>query len=362
MKGRENRKVKRYPLQWKAAVVFGQTEKRPVLHTRTLDLSAAGAAFLSEVSDLAGSVVTVLLAQPLPDGKNAPKMVKASARVVSAVEAMNAQGFRYGLSFIRMRGDDLEILEKVLNVVASGDRVEAAQSASPGPHAGSSTSPAIAGSGRLAQLRQLAQAKLIEEDQPDPQEEIDQRVSDALQQSYQYLKDLAEQLNVVKPAYAEGYRIVGVPEFGGLAWEFGHADFRSREISPTKKLYEQVTMNFRLSGNKRIRVTRESPASDRLKQVLQDNKLEFEASESRNDKGHTDKTTFVLPCEVKASLLLEGDFANGRVMLRTRNVERFGIAEHYLAPGAITEKSLDELTAYILGETHRIGPLLLRSN
>lgn len=367
MTGRENRKFKRYPMQWKAAVIFGHAEKRPVLHTRTIDLSVAGSAFLSQANDLAGSVVTVLLAQPLPDGKNAPKTVKASAKVVSAVEAMNAEGFRYGLSFLRIPGDDLEVLEKMLNVVASAGRVEmahveqAAQAASPGPESGTSPSTAVAGGGRLAQLRQLAQAKLEEEERPDPQEEIDQRVSDALQRAYQYLKDLTEQLNVVKPAYAKGYRIVGVPEFGDLAWEIGRIDFRSREISPTKKLYEQVAMHFRLSGNKQIRVTRENPATDRLRQVLRDNKMEFQESESRNDKGYTDKTTFVLPCEVRASLILEGDFGNGRIVLRTRNVERFGMTEHQLVPEAIAEKSLDELTVYILGETHRIGPLLLRT-
>jgi hypothetical protein len=361
MTGRENRKFKRYPMQWKAAVIFGHAEKRPVLHTRTIDLSVAGSAFLSEANDLAGSMVTVLLAQPLPDGKNAPKTVKASAKVVSAVEAMNAQGFRYGISFLRMPGDDLEVLEKMLNVVASGGHAEMAQAATPGPAPGASPSSAAAGGGRLAQLKRLAQAKLEEEERPDPQEEIDQRVSDALQRAYQYLKDLTEQLNVVKPAYDKGYRIVGVPEFGNLAWETGRIDFRSREISPTKKLYEQVAMHFRLSGNKQIRVTRENPASDRLRQVLRDNKMEFQESGSRNEKGYTDKTTFVLQCEVRASLILEGDFGNGRIMLRTRNVERFGMAEHRLVPEAIADKSLDELTAYILGETHRIGPLLLRT-
>ena len=69
---------------------------------------------------------------------------------------------------------------------------------------------------------------------------------------------------------------------------------------------------------------------------------------------------FDFPCEVKASVVLEGNFKTGRIQLKTRNVERFGLFEHQLAPEAITEAALEEFTSFILSETHRIGPLLLR--
>ena len=65
-------------------------------------------------------------------------------------------------------------------------------------------------------------------------------------------------------------------------------------------------------------------------------------------------------CEVSASVLLEGNFKTGRILLRTRNVERFGILEHQLVPEAITQESLEEFAGFILGETNRIGPLLLK--
>ena len=38
----------------------------------------------------------------------------------------------------------------------------------------------------------------------------------------------------------------------------------------------------------------------------------------------------------------------------------FGTLEHVLAPEAITEESLVELSRFMLGESRRIGPLLLK--
>ena len=323
-------------------MVFDKAVGKPILHTQTQDLSPDGAAIHSEDEDLKGSLVTVLLAQPPLHEGETPRMMKVRARIVSSMRAPRTAGFRHGLSFLRSPGDGLDFLESLLQTAAPA-----------------APTPAAAG-GRLAQLRQLAQAKLTEEKAPDPQEQINARVGDALQRAFQYLKDLAEQLNVVQPAYARGYTIAGVPEFSGLAWESGRTDMRMRETSPGKKIFEQVTLNYKISGKKQLRVARENPASDRLKQLLTDNKIEFKAREERNERGSFARTVFEFPCEVKAHVVLEGNFTTGRIQLKTRNVERFGIFEHQLAPEAITEASLEEFTGFILSETHRIGPLLLQ--
>jgi hypothetical protein len=344
------RRYKRYPAQWKAAVVFRKADQKPVLHTSTLDLSVGGAAILSEDGNLTGAVVTVLIARPLREGWDAPKTMKALAEVVSTVKLGSPSRFRHGIRFLR--GEQLETLEQLLAASAVRDTAASLQAQS---------QPAPAVGGRLAQLRQLAEAKRATESAPDPQDAIDQRISNALQRAYQYLKDLVEQLDVVKPAFPKGYTITGVPEFDGLAWDYGRADFRARELSPGSKRYEQVTLHFRLSRDKQIRVTREAPASDRLTQQLRDNKIEYEVYESRNEKGVLDKTTFAFACRVRAWLVLEGDFKAGRIKLSTRNVERFGISEHEFEPDDVTETALDELTAFILGESPPIGRLRTRS-
>lgn len=73
------RKSKRYPIQWKAAVVFDRSTGKPTLHTQTDDLSAGGAAIHSDYSDITGSTVTLLLAQPQGDEGEAPKMIRVRA-------------------------------------------------------------------------------------------------------------------------------------------------------------------------------------------------------------------------------------------------------------------------------------------
>ena len=346
------RQSKRYPIHWKAAMVFDKAISKPVFHTQTLDLSIGGAARPSEYADLTGFTVTLLLARPPRHSGETPRMLKVRARIVSTVQTSNDPGYRHGLRFVHSPDDGLDMLSLFLNDADAAEVVQDAPVAS---------RPATPVGGRLARLKQLAEAKRAEENRPDPQEVLDLRVSDALQRSYQYLKELTEQLNVATPTYTgKGYAMVGVPEFDGLAWENGRIDFGVQEISPEKNLCKQVSLYYRLSGNKQLKVSREYPACERLKQILTDNKIEFKTDEKRNDRGSLLQTTFMFPCEVKASVVLSGNFETGKLLLKLRNVERFGIMDFVLAPEAISDASLDELTGLILGETNRIGPLLLQ--
>jgi len=325
-------------------VVFDSVQGRPVVHTRTEDLSAGGAAIFSKHGDLTGTIVNLLLAYPTRKGGEAPKVLKVRARVVSTVRTPGMARYRHGLSFIRSPDDGLDALDVFVSATAAA----VATPAAPAP------------GGRLVQLQQLAETRVAEGKALDPQEAIDANVSDALAKAYRYLKDLAGHLNAVHPAYSRGYGIAGVPEFGGLEWEEGEADFHMREISPAVKLYERVSLRFRLSGKKQIRVAREYPAAEKLQQLLEDSNIEFHAQGIWNKRGSLERTAFEFPCEVTASLLLLGQFDTGKLLLRARNVSGFGSMEQILAPRAVTEKSLDELAAFILGETGGLGPLLLR--
>jgi hypothetical protein len=347
------RRSSRYPLRWKAAVVFDTAHSKPVVHTQTQDLSVIGAAIYTEHGDLTGAVVTLLLAYPSRIAGEIPKVLKVRARVVSSVRTPGMPQYRHGLSFIRSPDDGMDDLEEILRAVApvahrkEPDAVDTATA----PDAG----------GRLAQLRQLARAKLVEDKTADPQDAINASVSDALGIAYRYLKDLAEQLNVINPAYRKGYSIAGVPEFNDLSWEEGHADFEMREVSPILRLYDRVSLRFQLSGKKQIRVARDYPASEKLKQWLADCNIGFNEHVEWNARGSIERTTFNFPCEVKASVLLFGQFDMGKLLLRTRNVSGFGAMEQILAPEAVSDESLDELTSFILGENSRLGPLLLQN-
>jgi hypothetical protein len=210
-------------------------------------------------------------------------------------------------------------------------------------------------------LRKLAEAKRTEAKPPDRRDELDASLSEALRTAHHYLKDLAEQLNVIKPVYRKTYAIPGFPEFPSLAWEEGKADFRMREVTQILKRYDRVSLRFRLSAGKELKVTREYPASEKLKQFLDESGIQYASHDMYHERGATEGTKFIVPCEVKASLVLSNELSLGKVLLRASNVSGFGAMSQLLAPEAIDDESLDELTAFILGETKGLGAQLLRN-
>jgi len=221
--------------------------------------------------------------------------------------------------------------------------------------------PISEGSSRLAKYKQLAQAKRSDENKPDTPQEVAALVSGAVEKAYRYLKEFTEQLYLVKPAYARQYSVVGVPKFDGLVWEGSRIDFRTREISPAFKAYEQLTLHYRWSAGKLLRASRESPAEEQLIKLLRETRIEFTTQEERNQRGSVVRTTFIIPCVVKASLHLLGNFDTGKLTLSMRNVEHFGTLERVISPEAITEESLDELAGYIIGESSSLGLMLPKS-
>ncbi len=350
------RKSRRHPARWNVAVVLDNPGGEPiVLHTHSVDLSLGGMAILSERDVKADTMVSVLLVQPLRPGAESPKILKARARIVSSTPFDS--GHRLGLRFIEWTDDSLEIFAKSLGGIEAVRPRET-------PGAAPSSAPAISApltmNSRLSQLRELAQAKLAEQEKANSRESADERVSEALRRAYGYLKELSDQLNVVNPA-VKGYTILGVPDFSGLVWELGRADYRKRELAPTKSLYERVTLGYRLSARKQVRAAFDATRSVRLKQILAENKIQFTVRETRNDRGALDRVTFEFPCEVAASVLLVGNFDAGRIVLRLSNVGHFGALDHSLAPEAITEEALEEFVGFILGEHHRFERLLGKS-
>ncbi len=216
-------------------------------------------------------------------------------------------------------------------------------------------SPA-ASSSLLNTLKQKAEAKR-QGDQQDStlKSEQLQQVSASLGACFHYLNDLVQQLNILKPAYGKTYTLFGFGEFDELAWQEGRADYRMREGATEDRVYDQVTLRFRLASPKRFNVTREHPVSEKLRKALFDNGINFGVDEMRNDRGFVERATFSGACEVKAGLLIAGDFETGKLMLRTRNIERFGVSEYQFAPQALNHEALDELVRLILGEANQFN-------
>lgn len=362
------RRHKRYPIRWKAAVVFDKSTGRPILHTETFDLSAGGGAIRTNYDDLTGSVVTILLAQPPRRPGEQPRMLKLQAKVVSSSMAPPRPGYRHGMSFVNTPPEGVSGLEEVLRAAAAGavgeDPADAAIAATTASEPIAAADTTIGMTGRLAALKIAAAQKAAAEAaraKSESREEKEDRVSDSLKRAYAYLKDLVEQLDVLKPDMpAKNYVIHGVPEFSELAWDVGKLDMLSREVSPIRKLWTRVTLDYRLAkGRPILRVERAPPANDKLKQMLKDYQIGFSSRDEKTPGGAVIKTIFGINFEVLCQLHFEADYGAGMIRLSTRNVERYGRAEYVIAPQAITQESLEELTAFILCESTKLGPLLL---
>lgn len=348
------RRTRHYPVGWKVAVEVPDEEGKQVIQTEIRDLSATGAAIRAGYRELTGSIVKLSITWPgAPDEK---KPLRIRARVVSSSRTAGMSQYRHGLSFIRLPFDGRKELERMLQALPVAAKRDGP--VSPIAEAGDR---AAARRGRLAELRRLADAKRAEVKPPDRRDEVDASLSEALRIAYDYLKDLTEQLNVIKPAYRNVYVLPGLPEFPSLAWEEGKADFHMREVTPVLKRHDRVSLRFRLAGPKEIQVTREYPASEKLKQFLEEAGILYASNDMYNERGAVAGSKFIVPCEAKASLVLTNELALGKVLLRASNVAGFGALSHLLAPESIDDESLDELTAFILGETKGLGARLLRN-
>lgn len=112
----DKRKHRRHEARWKAALAYSASDKRPIFHTLTHDLSVYGTAVQSNADEKLESLLTLLLVPPTVDGV-AHRVIRLRAVVMSSRPFRN--GFRLGLSFIH----DTE-LEKLWAIIKSLEHLE----------------------------------------------------------------------------------------------------------------------------------------------------------------------------------------------------------------------------------------------
>lgn len=217
-----------------------------------------------------------------------------------------------------------------------------------------------ANSGLLAQLRQQAairqrelHAALAERNAAN--EAIDQ----ALKQLFFYLHDFVQQLNIVKPAIPRNYPLADHHVLDQLAWQEGFADYRTQSQS-AGALVELVTFSCHLSGSRELHIERDGPAVERFRATLFDYGLVFNCKEFKNQRRYVERAAFDIRGDVSVSARWRADFANGVLVLETRNLERLGSAIHSLRPQSIDQALLDDFGRLVLGQPNRFREQLNR--
>lgn len=255
--------------------------------------------------------------------------------------------------------------------VASGDAApvfpeilppgQAAERASQSPSEAlpaTAEAPSPAGGGLLDTLRRQASHRQRELHAAAIQrnaagEELDR----ALQALFSFLHELVQHLNVVKPAISRDYPLLDQVALSGLHWQEGFADYRSQAQS-AGALTELVSFSCQLAAPTVLRVDRDGFAVDRFRTLLFDYGLQFSCNEVRNRRHFVEYAEFSIPALVSVTARWRADFAQGRIVLETRNLERLGSIPYHIPPHAMTAELYEEFGRLVLGQPSRFRQLL----
>ncbi|MCX8017164.1 MAG: hypothetical protein N2690_04580 [Rhodocyclaceae bacterium] len=214
----------------------------------------------------------------------------------------------------------------------------------------------------LARLKQQAHSLQQDEGQRDKERELRAQILSAtLGAAFHYVDDLIKQLNIIKPPVPKEYLFPGNIVFSGMSWVEGAADFRMVPSASEDRRYESLSARFRLAAAKNIVVERDAIGIEPFRKTLHDHNIVFKIDEKRNARNLPESARFTFPCEIKAGFLIKADSARGDFVLRTRNIDRFGMMEFRLPVETLNHETLDELAQLFLGAKSRFLQMFRRS-
>lgn len=188
-----------------------------------------------------------------------------------------------------------------------------------------------------------------------------QLLSANLGAAFRYLDELVKQLNIIKPPIPKEFIFPGNILFTGLQWADGAADFRMLPTATEDRLYESLSVRLRIAAPRQLRFERDALGVEPMRKLLHDYGIVFQLEEIKNKRNMIERALFTVPCEIRAGFLIKANYQAGTVLLRTRNLDRFGAMEFALQPEDIKQETLDELARLMLGEESRFLKLFRRS-
>ena len=376
---KNRRKDKRYRTNWKVAMVFGASEKRPIFHTLTHDLSVNGTAIQYSTDEKVNTVLTLLLIPPAIDGID-QKVIKLKAVVMSSRAFRN--GFRLGFSFVHdaeleklwgtLKRLDLsgDTLPSVPQVAATPGNAPAAPQPAAAPASTAPAAPAPAHPLSQTSVLELIKQRNLDKKKADEQAVVDKeeeqrqfylRISDLLMTAHKYLHDLVTNLNELKPPYAGTYTQMNVPDIKELSWQEGaRADCRARPSVTGVKVFNEIGVLYTLGNPAPVSVTRDMLATAKTEQALEEIGLAYREERVKNAQGGNSGTTFIVPREIRVRLTFTCDDTTGKLFLETRNLERFGAMRYEFEQDGLNQALLDQIALMMLGERNTVNRLIKR--
>lgn len=174
-------------------------------------------------------------------------------------------------------------------------------------------------------------------------------VDRALRKTFQYMHELFKQLNVVKPACPRSYDLLTVGKIDGLTQSDYRIDFRTSQRE-NKEHYENLTITFKRSKPEQLTVKRDAESIERFRDLLWQNNMRFTSEPFRNERRVIVMEVFKINCDVICGADIVGDYENGGIRFKLKNVEDFGPTVYTLEPDTVNDQSLEELAKLFIGK------------
>lgn len=234
------------------------------------------------------------------------------------------------------------------------------QKTDPAARAAEGLARAQAGGGLLGELRGQAEIR-----QRELHAEVTERsaanlaIDSALRYLFFYLHDLVQQLNIVKPAIPQQYRVANAFTLEDLVWEEGFTDYRTQSQS-AGALLEQVSLTCQFVSPHHFDLVLDGAGADRFRNTIFDYGLQFDCKEYRNDRAYVERAEFSVRGQLAVNARWRADFGAGRLVLEMRNLERLGSTSIEIKAGNVDQGLLDDFGRLLLGQPNRFRELARR--
>lgn len=218
---------------------------------------------------------------------------------------------------------------------------------------------AASASSLLAELAgEAADAKGADASVARERDALARRVHDALRDVFDFLVPFCEYANRICPEVRRSYRIDTRAAYTHLEWRDAYVSARKREIADGA-LLDHVTFGVRLHSPEPVIITRRWDQLPALKAELHHLHLTALDDFDLIGKPRQEWYEVRLAPEVPVLLRFQGNFAEGRLDVRSCNIDGFGITSFELELDAVTPKALDGIGRFLIGRSN-VLPLELR--
>ncbi len=175
------------------------------------------------------------------------------------------------------------------------------------------------------------------------------QVDHSLRAVFKYLHELFRQLNVVKPPCDRPYNLLTVGKIEGLSQSDYRIDYRTSQRNNSEH-FEELTVTFRRAKADTFTIKREAELIERFRDLLWQNNMRFTSEPVRNERRVITHEFFTINNEVICGADIVGDYDEGVIRFKLKNVEDFGPSIYTLEPSVINDKSLEDLAKLFIGK------------